>query len=673
MRYYNSILGAIVGDIVGSTREWHNVKTEDFELLPAGSHFTDDTVMTLAVAEWLMTDPDHTEAGLVDCLQRLGRRYPHAGYGRNFEKWLFSEDPHPYGSYGNGSAMRVSPVGWYAHSLEEALDLARITAQVTHNHPEGIKGAQALAACIYLRRTDPNFLQTMKVFVTEHFGYDLDIALRDLRPSYAFDVSCQGSVPIAIMAYLQAPQSVEAALRLAISMGGDSDTIGCMTAAIATAGTSYDEASSRLSPELERACLQLLTPDLREINDRFIQWLQQELSPTVDSIADRIRGSLMAGAAGDALGYEVEFTSRQGILHRYGAKGITTFALDAQGKALVSDDTQMTLFTANGMLTGITRGSRNGINVPLEEDVPMAYVDWYHTQRNLPAVGRPCTWLRDLPEMAYQRAPGNTCLYACHALLHHQEVENNSKGCGGIMRVAPLGLYLAACQVRQGKCPYDRRERFEAGAQIAKVTHLHPLGFLPAGMMTELLYQLMLLSPAEACRQISSLAETTLTALYEAFEGEYMNEKRYLAELTEKAIQLAHSEVADDEAIAQLGEGWVGEEAWAIALFCVIRHIDNCQDALVASVNHDGDSDSTGAITGNLMGAIYGYEALAQARLCCPEGRTLEDTLELFPIICALADDLATGSIIDEHSPIDTPEKQQWYERYCEMRPAGIM
>lgn len=221
------MLGAIIGDMVGSTREWHNVKTEDFEWLPYGSRFTDDTVMTLAVAEWLMTDPYHREETLVDCMQKLGRRYMDAGYGKMFRRWLLSDCPQPYHSFGNGSAMRVSPVGLYASALEEALELARISASVTHDHPEGIKGAQAIAACVYLRKAGRNE-EEIKKYVVQEFGYDLDIRLEDIRDHYTFDVTCQGSVPVAIMAFLQRGMA-ESALRLAISMGGDSDTIGAMT------------------------------------------------------------------------------------------------------------------------------------------------------------------------------------------------------------------------------------------------------------------------------------------------------------------------------------------------------------------------------------------------------------------------------------------------------------
>lgn len=176
--YDNKILGAIVGDIVGSTRKWKNAKTEGFELLPAGSRFTDDTVMTLAVAEWLMIDPTHSKSRLVDCMQRLGRKYPDAGYGGMFRKWIATENPKPYNSFGNGSAMRVSPVGLYANSMEEALELARITASVSHNHPEGIKGAQAIAACIYLKRTETyDATDKIKRFAERNFGYDLDVKL----------------------------------------------------------------------------------------------------------------------------------------------------------------------------------------------------------------------------------------------------------------------------------------------------------------------------------------------------------------------------------------------------------------------------------------------------------------------------------------------------------------
>lgn len=842
--YNNKILGAIVGDIVGSTREWHNVKTEDFELLPPGSRFTDDTVMTLAVAEWLMTDPTHSERTLIECMQRLGRKYPNAGYGGMFSRWLITENPKPYNSFGNGSAMRVSPVGLYANSLEEALELARITASVSHNHPEGIKGAQAIAAAIYLKRTEEfDTKGKIKRFVEQNFGYDLDINIRDIRNDYSFDVTCQGSVPIAIMAFLQEPYSAETAIRLAVSMGGDSDTIGCMTASIATAERPHVISSSSLSSEIEERCRRLLPPDLLDINDRFLafinrplhqsyevwgngiiyageypgdkngeiakqkiermyhfgvrhfidlteegelrpynhllpsdttytrfpitdcgapksiesvqrlllrieelkkmdgyvyvhcwggigrtgtiiacylaqNWDEPDLNKTLEvlrrnfskmpksayretpetkeqidfierfintgksykkdkakRVADSIRGCLMAGAAGDALGYEVEFVRRRAILSRFGEQGITTFALDGNGKALISDDTQMTLFTANGMLMGLTRGYMRGIGGSPEKYVDGAYLDWYYTQtgrkKEILINDFHYTWLRDLPEMAHRRAPGNTCLQACENMFRGKPVLNNSKGCGGIMRVAPMAL-LDAGYASRSENGYSIEELAEAGGEIAECTHKHPLGFLPASLLTVLLYKVVPMTPEQVCEEIDGIVADTVNILDHIYKGKYEYDKRYLEELTNKAVLLAHSNLSDADAIRLLGEGWVAEEAWVIALFCAIRHIDSVEDAIIASVNHDGDSDSTGSICGNIMGAIYGYEHIKNRNIFCPKGKQLEETLELSDIILALADDLATGCVISEYDPIDTPEKQQWYERYCQMRPTGI-
>lgn len=696
------MLGAIIGDIVGSTREWHNVKTEDFELLPQGSRFTDDTVMTLAVAKWLMDDPSHKADSLVRIMQDMGRRYPNAGYGGMFRRWLNSDNPQPYGSYGNGSAMRVSPVGMYAKSLDEALELARITASVTHNHPEGIKGAQAVAAAVYMQLNEEfDVAGEVKRYVEANFGYDLDIKLEDIRNEYQFDASCQGSVPIAIMAFLQRYNALDT-LRLAISMGGDSDTIGCMATSIAYA-CQFNLISSHtnIPEDVVAKCRELLPKELLEINDRFEAFVTRPLYQSYylstrnifageypsdkygekeeerkRRVKDCIRGSLMAGAAGDAIGYPVEFMSRNAILARYGDKGITEFKLDSDGKALVSDDTQMTLFTANGMLMGLTRGYMRGIGGDPKDYVDGAYIDWYYTQTVNKKSERDdfhYTWLRDLPELVHRRAPGITCLNACESLLAHRDVENNSKGCGGIMRVAPMGLLDASFKESGGSGFYYKTVYLaEAGAHIARVTHLHPLGYLPAALMTLLLSRIVPLTPDEVKESIIDIINDGLDVMMNMYSNDYAKYKEYLRALTLKAVNLAHSNISDIQAIMQLGEGWTAEEAWAISLYCVIRHVDNMKEAIIAAVNHDGDSDSTGSITGNIMGAIYGYEAIKRERLFCPYGKKFEDTIELHNIILAIADDLYTGCIISEYDPIDTPEKKQWYARYCEMKPVGI-
>ena len=389
-------------------------------------------------------------------------------------------------------------------------------------------------------------------------------------------------------------------------------------------------------------------------------------------IRDKIRGCLMAGAAGDALGYKVEFMSRQAILSKYGAQGITKFSLNDKGKALISDDTQMTLFTANGLLMGITRGYMRGIGAPPEYYVSFAYIDWYYTQTKKDFGYVKYTWLRNIPVMSQLRAPGNTCLNACTSICKHEEVINNSKGCGGIMRVAPIALLDAAYTTR-GENIYTLERLAEAGGEIAECTHKHPLGFLPAAILTVLLYRVLPLTPEQVKKELDKIIKDTIDFIDKIYENKYTKEKLYLRELSEKAVKLAHSDISDIDAIRSLGEGWVAEETWTIALFCIIRHIDSVEEAIIASVNHDGDSDSTGSVCGNIMGAIYGYEYIKERNIFCPNNYQLEDTLELSDIILTIADDLFTGCIISEYEVIDTPEKQQWYERYCEMMPKGII
>ena len=200
------MLGAIFGDIVGSVYERYNTKREDFPLLSEWSRPTDDSIMTLAVAKALMNSwgkgDEEIKKELVRCMQLLGRRYPYAGYGGNFRKWIHNEDPKPYHSYGNGSGMRVSSVGWLYQTLEETLHVAELTAEVSHNHPEGIKGAQAIATSVFLARTGVS-KEDIKTYIVKEFDYDLSRTLNEIRPKYHFDVSCQGSVPEAIIAFYE--------------------------------------------------------------------------------------------------------------------------------------------------------------------------------------------------------------------------------------------------------------------------------------------------------------------------------------------------------------------------------------------------------------------------------------------------------------------------------------
>jgi len=222
------MLGAIIGDIIGSVYEFNNVKTLDFPLFTANSRFTDDTVLTVAVADSILNHADYAQN-----IWSYGRRYPQAGYGGMFVKWLQSSARRPYNSFGNGSAMRVSPVGFACNTIEEVLAEAEKTAAVTHNHPEGIKGAQATALAIFLARQGEN-KNTIQNEMESRFSYDLRRTLDNIRPGYSFDVSCQGSVPEAIISFLES-DNYEDAIRKAISLGGDSDTIACICGGIAQA------------------------------------------------------------------------------------------------------------------------------------------------------------------------------------------------------------------------------------------------------------------------------------------------------------------------------------------------------------------------------------------------------------------------------------------------------
>ena len=222
------MLGAIAGDVIGSVYEAHPIKTTDFPLFQPRSRFTDDTVLTVAVAHAILEGEPYGAA-----LRRYGRAYPHAGYGGGFRAWLLAPEIRPYNSFGNGAAMRVSPVGFAFDGVEAVLAEARRTAEPSHNHPEGIKGAQATGLAVYLARTGHD-KDAIRREVATRFGYDLDRTVDDIRPGYSFDVTCQGTVPEAVVAFLDS-RDYEHAVRLAVSLGGDSDTLACITGGIAQA------------------------------------------------------------------------------------------------------------------------------------------------------------------------------------------------------------------------------------------------------------------------------------------------------------------------------------------------------------------------------------------------------------------------------------------------------
>ncbi len=371
-------------------------------------------------------------------------------------------------------------------------------------------------------------------------------------------------------------------------------------------------------------------------------------------ILDKIRGCLIGGAVGDALGYAIEFDGEDSIFGAYGPKGITEYKLDgARGKAIISDDTQMTLFTANGLLFGNTRGRLRGIQGNPRAYVAKTYQDWLLTQNISYSASRKLekdhqkgfiSWLCDVPELYARRAPGNTCLSALEAQKGKDTIENyiarpqnDSKGCGGVMRIAPVALAYPKLDIRKLN---------EEAAQIAATTHGHSLGYMPAAVVTHIISRIM--SGAEmSLKDIVMEAKDTVA---EMFRGD-----RHMPELTaiiDRAIELSENDKPDIENIHALGEGWVAEETLGIAIYCALKYRNDFSAGVVAAVNHKGDSDSTGAVTGNILGALLGFNAI--------EDKWKKD-LELYDVIMEMADDLYRGrQVLDFTAEID----EDWVRKY---------
>lgn len=315
---------------------------------------------------------------------------------------------------------------------------------------------------------------------------------------------------------------------------------------------------------------------------------------------DLFIASMLGGAIGDSLGYSVEFMKLKEIKNKYGDKGITDLNLDiVTGKALISDDTQMTLFTADGIVRACTRGSR-GTSSFTRDEIYQSYLRWYYTQTNkMPRDNDDCILqyqrhegkdsILNYKELFSERAPGISCLTALSSgkIGTIKQPINDSKGCGGVMRIAPIGLFLHN----------DPEYAFQVGCDAAAITHGHPTGYLSAGALAAIIAELI---------NGKSILESTLKAL--EILKKYPNHKETL-NMIEFAIELSNSDDNAEDAMLELGEGWVAEEALAIALYCALKEKD-FKKALIMSVNHDGDSDSTGAICGNILGAYHGIDAL---------------------------------------------------------------
>ena len=356
---------------------------------------------------------------------------------------------------------------------------------------------------------------------------------------------------------------------------------------------------------------------------------------------DKFRGCLIGGAAGDALGYAVEFMHENQIISKYGNDGITEYELK-NGVAEISDDTQMTLFTANGLLFGTTRGMTRGIMGDYESYIQIMYQNWYRTQKETYPIQEDylCSWLMNIPALFSRRAPGNTCLSAIKQGAEGSTVHpiNDSKGCGGVMRVAPIGLYFV-----------NKHQQFEMsdklGAEAAALTHGHDLGFIPAAALVHIIRALL-----EERISLKDAVKDAIDAMRKLFpDAKHINE---FTAIMEKSIMLSDTASDDLNAIHQLGEGWVAEETLAIAVYCALKYERDFDKAIRVAVNHNGDSDSTGAVCGNILGAYLGYDAIPQK---------YKEHLELHDIIIEIADDLYNDCRISEY---DSNRDEVWESKY---------
>lgn len=361
---------------------------------------------------------------------------------------------------------------------------------------------------------------------------------------------------------------------------------------------------------------------------------------------DKYRGCIIGGAVGDALGFAVEFMQDETIFQKYGELGITKYDL-INGVAQISDDTQMTLFTANGLLLGTTRGMTRGIMGSYPGYIALCYKEWYKTQYESYPLNEkyPYSWLINVPELFASRAPGNTCLSAIESGIEGtiQEPINRSKGCGGVMRVAPIGIYFG-----------DKRITIDdvdmIGAETAALTHGHELGYIPAAALVHIIH---LISHQEI-----SLVDAVNDAIV-SMERLFPDSKHMstFTGLMKKAIELSGENLDDLDAIRELGQGWVAEETLAIAVYCALKYSQDFEKAIIASVNHSGDSDSTGAVTGNILGAYLGMKAIPQKFI---------ENLELKDVILEIADDLYNDCKISEYGSYrdDVWEQKYIYKTY---------
>ena len=593
---------------------------------------------------------------------------------------------------GNGSLMRILPMafvlyGKYGKDItkhKRAMEDIHKISGLTHRHPLArsacgiylsiachiLDGEQLIPAIINGAKTALNWYASHQPY-SDYVSYWENIAYVGRREE---DTIYSGgyvveSLETALWCLVKTKSYKECVLKC-VNMGYDADSTTAIAGGLAGIYYGFDSIPQEWIDQLaakdiiedciaglEQYCNQNNTFEFRHYCDyNHLRWaaIREDREDLMDNILmkknlDKFRGCLIGGAAGDALGYAVEFLSENFIQAKYGEKGIRSYQL-RNGLARISDDTQMTLFTANGLLFGTTRGCMRGIMGTYPSYVATAYREWYKTQiesyKHCNREFATC-WLLNVPELFAERAPGTTCMSAIDAGCSGtpERPINNSKGCGGVMRVAPVGLYFG--ESRKPAVAVDM-----IGADIAALTHGHEMGYIPAAMLVHII---RLVSHNDDI----TLKEAVLDGMA-AMKRIFTRSKHLHAfqELIGKAIELAEGNGDDLDAIHQLGEGWVGDEALAVAIYCALKHSNDFDKAIIAAVNHGGDSDSTGAITGNILGAYLGLSAI-------PEKYT--KNLELLDVITEIADDLYYGCNINEYTRSTDPRDWAWEEKYVDI------
>ena len=371
---------------------------------------------------------------------------------------------------------------------------------------------------------------------------------------------------------------------------------------------------------------------------------EKAISRRSDNKQEYFRGCLIGGAIGDALGYAVEFSSYPSIIAKYGKDGITKYDIKEGQKALISDDTQMTLFTANGILIGKTRSIMRGICANPYCYVYYTYNDWLKTQGYKTECENKYSWLLDVPELHHRRAPGNTCLTALKSkeMGTHENPLNTSKGCGAVMRIAPFGLAFGHLENQNPQAFWDQ------SANIGALTHGHHMSHLACALMSSIIGRIIYASREQT--DLTNLIKEAVNYMRATISG-YRHKEEFF-DLMDKAIALASNGKSDIENIKNLGEGWIAEEALAIAIYCACKYQDDAIKGVISAVNHGGDSDSTGSIAGNILGAWAGISAFGE----CWTGN-----LELKDVIIEIADDLHFATVNNEEDMFDG----NWERKYC--------